>query len=231
MKDSKIDICEFERLVKPLIGLSISRPWKGYGAAAFFELGVLVSEKSRRRTFLRGEACISIDWLWRVDDSVNVLVGSAQSEPKIATGLAALKGQIITGISIDENTLEIRVDLSNGLFLRSMNTFAGYPQWTISLPDGKYLNISNGLLSTSGEVPDISDAEMVIGDFSKIVAERWGAPREENSKGACKNCEYFCRLDGSFYLLDYGVCLSDQSPFDGRSVRCDSGCSNFCLQT
>ncbi len=231
VRDSEININDFDKLIEPIIGLPVSRPWKGYGVAAFFELGELVSEEYKKgKSYLRGEADISIDWLWRLDSGVKTLFGSADSEPKIAAGLKTLKGQTINGISVDEDTLEINVSISNGHFLRSMNTTAGYPQWWIRLPDGKCLNAECGFLNTSNLSRGTSDAESAMDDIEEMAALRWGIPKEKAAIDACRNCRHFCRMDGSSYLLDYGVCLSGESPFDGRSVRVDSGCIKFKLQ-
>lgn len=35
------------------------------------------------------------------------------------------------------------------------------------------------------------------------------------------------RLDGNAEFLDYGVCTSAESPFDGRVVNMASGCQYF----
>ena len=54
---------EFQALIAPLLGMPISHPWKGYGSAIFLELGALDEAKNNSN----GEACICVEWDWRVE--------------------------------------------------------------------------------------------------------------------------------------------------------------------
>lgn len=67
MTDSSCSTEEFTKLVKPLEGLVISRPWIGASSSIFLELGELTPLEWRGRRFLKGEACISVEWDWRVE--------------------------------------------------------------------------------------------------------------------------------------------------------------------
>lgn len=73
---------EANKLIQSLVGLPISLPWKGYGSTIFLEIGNLASLK-RSRNHQDGEACISIDWDWRVECDSMVKYGSSNSGPSI----------------------------------------------------------------------------------------------------------------------------------------------------
>jgi hypothetical protein len=64
---------EFEALVRPVLGLTVSLPWQGYGSAIFLELGRLLSLESPNRRYNEGEACIALSWDWRVESGAAVL--------------------------------------------------------------------------------------------------------------------------------------------------------------
>ena len=64
-------------------------------------------------------------------------------------------------------------------------------------------------------------------DLAERAAARWGTPIIEPTPGACDDCAFFVPLDGEGHLLDYGACMAESGPFDGRIVRGDSGCPSF----
>jgi hypothetical protein len=64
---------EFQALIRPLIGLAVALPWKGYGSAIFLELGRLSPRDSQRQHYSQGEGCISIEGNWRVECGISVL--------------------------------------------------------------------------------------------------------------------------------------------------------------
>lgn len=43
----------------------------------------------------------------------------------------------------------------------------------------------------------------------------------------CNDCEYYVRLDGRESLLDYGVCISPKSPYDGQVVMVRCTCDAY----
>ena len=59
---------DFELFSSPLIGLSVSRVWQGYGSAIFVEFGKLHSTLARdgRPGSPRGEWTLFIEWSWRI---------------------------------------------------------------------------------------------------------------------------------------------------------------------
>jgi hypothetical protein len=219
---------EFQTLVQPLVGLTVALPWKGHGSAIFLELGKLSPLESKRQHHNKGEACISVEWDWRVESRSSVLYGSSNSRPKIEQGIATLSGAVIQGISLAGPVPEIVVQFSNGHCLRSMVMVTGDPEWSIRLPDGSYAYATAGkLLVGEGAPSGLTEAEQKSFDLAERAAGRWGIPSTEPARGRCINCEWFVSLDGDGHLLDYGACISSESSLDGRVVNRDSGCSYF----
>jgi hypothetical protein len=222
-----LSIGEVQMLINPLIGLTVSLPWKGYGSAIFFELGRLAPLESPRQRHNNGEACISVEWDWRVESHASVLYGSSNSGPKIEEGIAGLQGTTIQGLSVVGTIPEIVVKFSNGLSLRSMVMVTGHPEWSIRLPDGRWLFSRNGeLFAGKGESCTTEQEEAAFASAER-TANRWGVPIAEPKAGSCAGCSSFVRIDGNGHLLDYGVCTSAFSPFDGRAVNRTSGCPLF----
>ena len=87
MTEPVCSIEEFTVLAQRLEGLTVALPWKGYGSAIFLELGELTPIESKRRHHAVGEACISVEWDWRVENDVSVLYGSSNSRPEIERGI------------------------------------------------------------------------------------------------------------------------------------------------
>jgi hypothetical protein len=223
-----LPIEDFQVLVEPLKGLPVSWPWKGFGSSIFLELGELYfDETGVRGGRKRGQACIWINWDWRIESERVVLYGSSMSGPKIERGIGTLAGTILRSVSLVGEVPELLLSFSNGVRLRSTVMTTGDPQWSIKLPNDKYLSAKCGVLCLDdGE----SDAEAEHEDASSVdeeCAQRWGVPRMEPAGGDCCNCTRFIRVDGEGYLLDYGVCAEATSPFDGKAVNCRSGCGAF----
>jgi hypothetical protein len=61
---------EFQEPAHPLIGLPVSRVWRGVGSAIFLEIGKLFKEtcwypeKKRRMTSIVGQFGLMIEWTW-----------------------------------------------------------------------------------------------------------------------------------------------------------------------
>jgi len=224
-----MEVQQIKQLVQPLIGMPVSRPWRGYGSAIFLEIGDLSCETIGKRESSRGAACIAVEWGWRIENDHAVLVGSSCSAPAIESHLASLKGVSIEAIVVEGMPPELVIHFSNGSRLRSMVMVPGDPQWTIRLPDDKWLDCEGGKVriredSTSHE---LSDEERKVIDTADATAKRWGKPIADPMTGECRHCECFVRLDGDFDLLDYGVCTNPSSRFDGRATNVSSGCPAF----
>jgi len=214
----------FSRLIEPLIGLPVSLPWKGYGSAIFLELGQLTPSEPKYRNHADGEASIAVQWDWRVEHQSSVLYGSSNSRPVVEHGLAALKGALIEHLFIAGEVPELTISFSNGHILRTMVMVTGDPEWSIKLPDGRWLRARANELLLGDGAAILSEEEQRAFAFADDTAARWGVPLANPASGQCRQCDHFVWLDGNGHMLDYGVCTSSASPFDGRAVKCTSGC-------
>ena len=222
-----ITVTEFSQKVAALIGMPVSRPWKGYGSTIFLDLGVLSETGPRRRK--KGEACISIDWDWRLENDREIICGSSNTGPRIAACLAALERLIVSDVILAGRPQELVVTLSNGCRLRSMAMVAGHPQWMICLSGDLWLFCEeDSLVSSNGTDADgLTATERAICDHAEATSIRWGNPVKEPKVGSCMDCWFHVCLDGNYSLLDYGVCSAPEGAFDGRAINMKSGCPNF----
>lgn len=220
----------FPTLVQSLLGLTVSRPWKGYGSTLFLELGQLKpTESLRGRTFEVGEASVWIEWDWRVERDVSILYGSSDTQPNIERNICGLAGLVVESISIAGKVPELTVNFNKGLSLRSMAMTTGDAQWIIRLQDGRYIETRAGelLVGDGKDIDCATEDEQQAFALAERVAQRWGTPIEEPKLGNCRDCVNYVRINGEGHLLDYGVCISSESPFDGKVVDCNSGCPVF----
>jgi hypothetical protein len=136
----KIPLEEFHNLLRPFVGSTVSRTWRGYGSAAFFELGELSPRNRIRRdgsisTSLWGQATIDLEIGWRVERPRSVFFGSSSSDRRIDNCLRKLQGSKIVSFSLQGRLPELMVELSGGLWLHSFVTWEGQPDWTIFFND------------------------------------------------------------------------------------------------
>ena len=228
MSYTEYPVNAFQLMVQPLVGLAVSRPWKGYGSTIFLELGNLSPHYFKeRRLGDEGEAHIEVSWDWRVENGTKILYGSSNSGPCIETGIAALMGATVEELSIVGCIPELVVQFSNGQCLRSMCMVSGEPEWCIKLPNGDYLRPRNGVLFTGKDPTGTSKQEKAEFLLADQTAARWGTPIAEPHGGRCMDCKWYRRLDGNGAFLSYGVCITADSPFDGRVVKDDGGCPTF----
>lgn len=219
---------QFVNLTRPLVGLPVSLPWQGHGSAVFFELGELQLVETKRSNYQEGVACIAVEWDWRVEGGKRVLFGSSNSRPRIAAGIRSLQGVTIDSLDITGAIPELVIRFSNGVYLKSMVMVTGYPEWSIRTIDGEYIHAHNGDLQRGSDgAASLSAEEEAAFALAEQTAIRWGVPSSEPLSGQCRACLSFIPLDGEGQLLDYGCCVSERSPFDGRAVARASGCSAF----
>jgi hypothetical protein len=151
--DRPITAVEFQERVAPLVGLPVSRTWRGYGSALFLELGTLHEESSppsriwpRGRVSLKGEATVMIQWSWRVERPRSIAFGSWSTDRRMDFGIARLEGHRVEGITVEGRLPELVIALSGGLWVHAFNTAEGQPQWVLFLPDGSSLTVAAGRL-------------------------------------------------------------------------------------
>ena len=218
---------EFQDCVRVLQGLEVSLAWKGYGSALFLELGRLSPPRQPRGRHEQGEACLCVEWDWRVENASSILFGSSDTRPEIADGIRRLQGSRIDDIAAVGAVPEIVALFSNEQRLRSMAMTIGDPQWGIRVPSGSWLFAKKGALWLDAKPEGSPDEYAKEIKMAEDARGRWGVPTAEPVRGKCDACDWFRRLDGDFALLDYGVCIAEKSPFDGRVVERFSGCPVF----
>lgn len=146
----RIDSAEFATLTRPLLGMPVTHPWRGYGSALFLELGPVKRIRRLRRPghSLKGRVTIMIQWSWRVERPRSIAFGSWSTENKIDSGIPTLKRAVIEAISLDGNRLpELILDLTEKRRLRSMMTSDGQPEWSVRLPDDSWLFVKRGVVN------------------------------------------------------------------------------------
>jgi hypothetical protein len=210
-----------------LAGLQVSRPWKGYGSAIFLELGELSETRGFRGGNVTGQACISIEWDWRLEFGSCVVAGSSDSGPAIHECLKLLRDETVTSIEIAGEVPELVIVFSTGHAMRSMAMLRGDPQWSIRAENGSWLYVRSGDLVVGNGTEETSQTEQGAFELARSAATRWGVPSAASQIGDCKDCRFYVALDGTGHLLDYGCCTSSRSPFDGRAVYYKSGCAAF----
>jgi hypothetical protein len=136
---------KFDKLVQPLIGLEVTRVWRGFGTALFIELGKL-SKKSYRlkngkwNSFLVGQYSIFIGWDWRVEHSKSIYFGSDSTEKCISKRYSQLNGKFVTAVYYEGRLPELVVELSDRLWIHSFqipSTSDTQPTWYIDLRSKK----------------------------------------------------------------------------------------------
>jgi hypothetical protein len=134
---------EFQKLTRPLVGMRLSKVWRGFGSAVFFEFGKLNLNGTRRG---KGEGTAMVEWSWRVEKVRSVMFGSFSGERKIANGLQSLVSRKILDVVVEGRLPEIIIHLSGGLFIHSFTTMEGHPEWTLFLPSNICLSSRLGRL-------------------------------------------------------------------------------------
>jgi hypothetical protein len=210
---------QFEDQTRPLIGLPVSLPWKGYGSAVFFELGDRSPLESKRAHHNKGAACISIEWDWRVEAGGTVLYGSSNSRPRIEAGIRALQSETIDSMSVAGQVPELVVRFSNGHCLKSMVMVTGDPEWSIRTLDGQWIYVRDGKIQSGDGTSAASTHDEAIFAVAERASIRWGVPASEPMAGQCSACVSFVALDGEGHLLDYGCCAAEASPLIRIAMR------------
>lgn len=135
-------------LCRGLVGLPISRAWRGYGSALFLDLGDLlpVEPSPTADPRERGEASITVEWSWRVERARSIEVGSWSTEARIDTGVARLAGPRVIALSVEGRLPELVFSLSDRRWVRSFMTAEGQAQWTVFLLDKCWLTVERGCI-------------------------------------------------------------------------------------
>lgn len=227
---SNITVEEFSNLILPIIGMKVSLAWKGIGSAVFLELGALKLSDLGEKYHQKGEACIYLDFNWRLEKDKSIICGSSDSRPYINEQIKLLEDSFIETIELKGDIPELLIRYSNGMRNQTMQLMSGEPGWSVRLGNGDYLFFENGslVLSVNDGIRDEQSVDYQKEfDNTEIIANRWSIPEPADKSGDCMDCVHFIYLDGDAYLLDFGVCSNAVSEFDGKAVCRTFGCSLF----
>jgi len=130
---------DFASFSAPLVGLPVSHIWRGYGSAIFLELGELKPGRVRRDGSAGnpvGEWTLGIEWSWRIEGKRRIWCGSWSEEDRWPRAFARMQGKTVSSVSLYGRLPEIALGLSNGLYLLSMMTAEGDPEWGLTQRSG-----------------------------------------------------------------------------------------------
>jgi hypothetical protein len=139
MKGTKITRNEIDAVFASLTGLPVSRVWRGYGTAVFFEIGALQPHTTRKgKDSPRGEISLMIEWSWRVEKARSIWFGAFSTQKKIDARLSQLVGHTIEVATLEGRLPEISLELSDELWFRSFMCEQGTQEWVIFSSDYAY---------------------------------------------------------------------------------------------
>lgn len=149
----RITARELEDFFAPLVGMTVSRTWRGYGSTLFLELGALHEEphppsrvNPEGSVSLKGEATVMIHWSWRVERPRSIAFGSWSTDRKMDFGITRLEGRRVERIAVEGRLPELVIALSDGVWVHAFNTSEGQPEWSVNLPDHSWIGVDGGLL-------------------------------------------------------------------------------------
>ena len=126
---------KFDSFVMSLVGLPVSYIWRGCGSAIFLEIGELHPGRVRRNGS-EGNPCgdwtLGIEWSWRIEGKRRIWCGSWSDEKRWLRTFARIKNKSVASISLCGRLPEVSLGLSNGLYVLSMMTAEGDPQWWLT---------------------------------------------------------------------------------------------------
>ena len=128
-----------------IVGMRVSRVWRGAGTALFLEFGALRKERQPDgRVSLKGAATAMIQWSWRVERLRSIWFGSFSGVRRIENQMQRLVGLRVVSVSTLGRLPELIVELSHATWVHSFSTVEGQPEWTLFLADGSCLNSKGG---------------------------------------------------------------------------------------
>jgi hypothetical protein len=126
---------DFVSFTSSLIGMPLSSIWRGYGSAIFLEFGEL-HRGNLRRDGSEGNMCgdwtLGIEWSWRIEGKRRIWCGSWSDEERWPRVFARITDKTVNSLSLYGRLPEVAMGLSNGLYILSMMTAEGDPQWWLT---------------------------------------------------------------------------------------------------
>ena len=134
---------QFKQMTRSLVGLPISRPWRGIGTAFYTEVGPL-TQTYKRTGHAKADRGLDFSYGWRVEGQRSVLFGSFSGKQKIQHGIESLTGLTILDITVTGRLPELCVQLSDGRWIHSFAASEGQPDWSVFLDDSSWLTVRRG---------------------------------------------------------------------------------------
>jgi hypothetical protein len=116
-----------------LIGLPLSRLWRGHGSAIFLEFGHLTprTRRSGEAGNPRGEFGLMIEWSWRIENRTSILCGSWSDEHLWEPTFDLLRNRAVVDLSVVGRLPEVVVALTEDHYVSSFMTAEGDPSWAL----------------------------------------------------------------------------------------------------
>jgi hypothetical protein len=141
------DYKSFEEFTRPLVGMTVSQVWMGYGSAIFIDFGEL-SPKFRADGRLankpQGEMEIFAVEGWRIEGKRRIWCGNASERERWERLIHRMKGASVVSISLTGRLGAIDLLLSNGLRFATFASDKGDPEWSLRDRRGIYIGSSAG---------------------------------------------------------------------------------------
>jgi len=221
-----IDRMYVEESLRRLDGMYVSSLWKGYGSALFMELTDRIPSSNEEKA----DAHIFIGYNWRFEHGPTILCGSGDPARNIAAFTDGFVGHAIASIECVGDVGELVITLRDGSIARTFQRNASSDAWHVVLPDRYSLSFEEGRYTISnyddpGSTPQTVVKELEdIHDEIRVIADRWRSNSIRSEGPTCHRCRHFTYLDGSYDLINFGVCSSVRSGFDGRVVSAFHHC-------
>jgi hypothetical protein len=121
----------FHPFAASLVGLPISRVWRGYGSALFIELGITapVARRDGSPGNPEGEVSLGIEWSWRIEDQTAIRCGSWSEEGLWEPAFDQLRNRRVARCELFGLLPEVILTADTGIRLLTFSTTEGQPQW------------------------------------------------------------------------------------------------------
>ena len=138
-----------ESFVAKLIGLPVSRVWRGYGTALFLEFGSLNLTKRRNGSDgePEGEFGIMIQWSWRIEEENRIICGSESDSEFWPAAFQLIEGQHLLNFDLVGRLPEIALTLNGGFHVCSFTAVEPEPGWAAfdrTSPNHKTMRVTWG---------------------------------------------------------------------------------------
>ena len=126
----------FRRMIRPVLGLWVSRPWLGYGHVLFLELGRLHLETvewsgAKPPRVKRGQATLLFHCDWKAESGSSPSFGIKSPVSVLRRGVAGLRDRRVSGLDVENRGCGLVLELSPHVRVRT----EGAPDWDLFLLD------------------------------------------------------------------------------------------------